>query len=60
MHLTMEALGKGYKLEYLEKTGLTIVKDDKQFDRFKGRVMLPDSEYVGTGFGFWRTDYHQR
>ncbi len=32
--LTKEALGKGYKLEYLEKTGLTIVKEDKQFDRF--------------------------
>jgi DNA primase len=26
--LTKEALGKGYKLEFLEKTGLTIVGDD--------------------------------
>ena len=27
---TDEALSKGYKLEFLEKTGLTIVKDDKR------------------------------
>ncbi len=38
---TKEALGKGYKLEFLEKTGFTIVGEDKQFDRFKGRVMFP-------------------
>ena len=38
---TDEALGKGYQLEFLEKTGLTIVKDEKRFDRFKGRVMFP-------------------
>lgn len=49
---TMEALGKGYKLEYLEKTGLTIVKDDKQFDRFKGRVMFPIQSMSGRVLGF--------
>ena len=38
---TSEAIRKGYKLDYLEKTGLTIVKGEKQFDRFKGRVMFP-------------------
>ena len=38
---TDEALKKGYKLEFLEKTGLTIVKGEKRFDRFKGRVMFP-------------------
>src|SRR5690554_3533872 len=32
---TREALGKGFKLEYLEKTGLTIVRDDYKADRFK-------------------------
>ncbi|MGX7667072.1 DNA primase [Flavobacterium pedocola] len=50
--LTMEALGKGYKLEYLDKTGLTIVKDDKQFDRFKGRVMFPIQSMSGRVLGF--------
>lgn len=49
---TMEALGKGYKLEYLEKTGLTIVKEDKQFDRFKGRVMFPIQSISGRVLGF--------
>lgn len=50
--LTKEALGKGYKLEYLEKTGLTIVGEDKQFDRFKGRVMFPIQSMSGRVLGF--------
>lgn len=49
---TKEALGKGYKLEYLEKTGLTIVKEDKVFDRFKGRVMFPIHSMSGRVLGF--------
>jgi len=49
---TMEALGKGYKLDYLDKTGLTIVKDDKKFDRFKGRVMFPIQSMSGRVLGF--------
>lgn len=49
---TKEALGKGYKLEYLDKTGLTIVKEDKQFDRFKGRVMFPIQSMSGRVLGF--------
>ncbi len=38
---TREALNKGYKLDHLEKTGLTIVKEDYRFDRFSGRVLFP-------------------
>ena len=51
---TKEALGKTYKLEYLEKTGLTIVKqeDGKTFDRFKGRVMFPIQSMSGRVLGF--------
>ncbi|MGG5577155.1 DNA primase [Myroides sp. C15-4] len=49
---TEEALKKGYSLEYLEKTGLTIVKDDKRFDRFKGRVMFPIQSMSGRVLGF--------
>ncbi|ESU29414.1 DNA primase [Flavobacterium limnosediminis JC2902] len=49
---TMEALGKGYKLDYLDKTGLTIVKEGKQFDRFKGRVMFPIQSMSGRILGF--------
>jgi DNA primase len=51
---TKKALGKAYKLEYLEKTGLTIVKqeDGKTFDRFKGRVMFPIQSMSGRVLGF--------
>ncbi len=50
--LTKEALGKGYKLEYLEATGLTIPKEDRPFDRFKGRVMFPIQSMSGRILGF--------
>lgn len=49
---TKEALGKGYKLEFLESTGLTIPKDDRPFDRFKGRVMFPIQSMSGRTLGF--------
>ena len=49
---TDEALKQGYKLEFLDKTGLTIVKEDKQFDRFKGRVMFPIKSMSGRVLGF--------
>ena len=47
-----EALKKEYKLNFLEKTGLTIVKDDKNIDRFKGRVMFPILSMSGRVLGF--------
>jgi len=49
---TSHAIRKGYKLEFLEKTGLTIVKEEKQFDRFKGRVMFPILSMSGRTLGF--------
>jgi DNA primase len=49
---TKEALGKGYKLEFLESTGLTIPRDDSPFDRFKGRVMFPIQSMSGRVLGF--------
>lgn len=54
---TMEALKKEYQIEYLEKTGLTIVKTNKdggtnQFDRFKGRVIFPIHSMSGRILGF--------
>ena len=57
---TDEALKNGYKLEFLESTGLTIVKrvgDSnseviKTFDRFKGRVMFPIHSMSGRILGF--------
>ena len=49
---TDEAIKKGYKLEFLAGTGLTIDKGDKQFDRFKGRVMFPIQSMSGRVLGF--------
>ncbi|WP_456439611.1 DNA primase, partial [Psychroserpens sp.] len=49
---TDEALKKGYQLEFLAKTGLTIVKEEKKFDRFKGRVMFPIHSMSGRILGF--------
>jgi DNA primase len=50
--LTDAALAAGYSLDYLERTGLTIVKEDKKFDRFKGRVMFPIRSHSGRVLGF--------
>ena len=49
---TSEAIKQGYKLDFLEKTGLSIVKEEKQFDRFKGRVMFPIHSMSGRTLGF--------
>jgi DNA primase len=49
---TKEALGKGYKLEFLLSTGLTIPRDDRPFDRFKSRVMFPIQSMSGRVLGF--------
>ena len=47
-----KALAKGYKLDFLEKTGLTIVKDKENIDRFKGRVIFPILSMSGRVLGF--------
>ncbi|MGJ8684916.1 MAG: DNA primase [Nonlabens sp.] len=49
---TDAAIKAGYQLEFLDKTGLTIVKEEKQFDRFKGRVMFPIRSLSGRVLGF--------
>jgi len=50
---TDEALKKGMNLSHLEKTGLTIVKEDnRKIDRFRGRVMFPILSMSGRVLGF--------
>lgn len=49
---TKHALENGYKLEYLEKTGLTIVKETRSYDRFRGRVIFPIHNITGRILGF--------
>ncbi len=49
---TDRALKEGYNIDFLEKTGLTIVKGEKRFDRFKARVMFPIHSMSGRVLGF--------
>lgn len=49
---TKAALEKGYKLEYLEKVGLTKTKEGRSFDFFRGRVMFPIHSVSGRVLGF--------
>ncbi|MBI9061584.1 MAG: DNA primase [Marinilabiliaceae bacterium] len=50
--LTVDSQKQGYKLEYLEKTGLSIVRDDYKADRFRGRVMFPIHSLAGKVIAF--------
>jgi len=50
--LTAKALAQGFTLEFLESTGLTIVKEDKKYDRFRARVMFPIHNISGRVVGF--------
>jgi len=49
---TDTALAKGYKLEFLEKAGLTKSKDGRQFDFYRGRVIFPIHSIAGKILGF--------
>lgn len=56
---TQHAIEKGYKTEFLTKTGLSIERDNandskekKFFDRFRGRVMFPIHNVAGRVIAF--------
>lgn len=49
---TEAAQKEGYKIEFLEKTGLTIKRDDWLRDRFAGRVMFPIHNLAGRVIAF--------
>ncbi|MBR5832410.1 MAG: DNA primase [Bacteroidales bacterium] len=52
-NFTKHATSNGYSRNVLEKTGLTIYKDDgKSYDRFRGRVMFPVYSVSGKVLGF--------
>ena len=50
--LTSAAQAEGYQLELLQKTGLTIVQDNKIYDRFRGRVIFPIHNLTGRVIAF--------
>lgn len=47
-----EAINKGYREEYLSKTGLATIKADYKRDRFAGRVMFPIHGQTGKILAF--------
>lgn len=49
LHAALEA---GYKMEFLEKTGLVTTREDKHYDRFRARVMFPIHSLSGRVIGF--------
>ena len=49
---TEAAQKEGYKIEFLEKTGLSIKRDDWIRDRFAGRVMFPIHNLAGRVIAF--------
>lgn len=46
------AIGKGYKKEFLVKTGLSIENERSIFDRFRARVMFPVLDLAGKVIAF--------
>jgi len=50
--MTTAALREGFKMEYLEKTGLSIKREDWIRDRFAGRMMFPIHGISGRVIGF--------
>ena len=49
---TQTALKEGYKLEYLQKTGLTKGSEDNLYDGYRGRVMFPIHNLSGRVIAF--------
>lgn len=50
---TNTALKRGYQLEFLEETGLTITRENgRHLDRFRGRVLFPVQSFSGRILGF--------
>jgi DNA primase len=51
-HFGKEAISKGYNPDILDKAGLIIRKEGKQFDRFRGRVIFPIHNVSGKVVAF--------
>lgn len=49
---TIAAKEAGYKIDFIEKAGLTIVNENGKFDRFRGRVIFPIHGLSGNVIGF--------
>ncbi|HOH99864.1 MAG TPA: DNA primase [Bacteroidales bacterium] len=50
--LTARALNEGFSSEYLLESGLSIRKDQRMYDRFRGRVIFPILNLTGNPIAF--------
>ena len=50
--LKRKAIADGYREEMLEKAGLVIRKDERSYDRFRGRVIFPVHNIAGKVIAF--------
>ena len=46
------ALAAQYNLEYLQKSGLVVVRDEKPIDNYRGRIIFPIHNQTGKIIGF--------
>ncbi len=46
------ALAAQYNLEYLQKSGLVVVRDEKPVDNYRGRIIFPIHNQTGKTIGF--------
>jgi DNA primase len=46
------ALAAQYSLEYLQKSGLVVVRDEKPIDNYRGRIIFPVHNQTGKVIGF--------
>jgi DNA primase len=46
------ALAAHYNSEYLQKSGLVVLRDDKLVDNYRGRIIFPVHNQTGKGIGF--------
>lgn len=51
-HFTKHATDEGYKLKYLQSSGMTIVNDSNTIDRFRGRIIFPVKSISGRTIAF--------
>ncbi len=50
--LLNDAIQKGYQKELLEEAGLIVTKEDRSYDRFRGRIMFPIHNISGKPVAF--------
>ncbi len=51
-HFSQAALASQYRLDYLQKSGLVVLRDEKPVDNYRGRIIFPVHNQSGKIAGF--------